>query len=296
MNRGEWANLAVFAAIADAGSFTNAGLALGVSASALSHAMRGLETRLGVRLLNRTTRSVAPTEAGELLLARLRPAMEDVAGALEALNAQRDRPSGRVRVSAHRGAAMQAILPQVAAFTDAYPEVIVELVIDDGLVDIVAERFDAGVRHQQRLEGDMISVRISDPQRVALIASPDYLARHPAPVVPQDLMRHRCLNYRYTSSGALHRWRFERGDEAFALDVTGPFVTNDIDVAMEAALRGVGIANVLEATATRHIAAGALVLEEWYPLIPANSLYYSNRRHVGAALRAFIDAVRVPTT
>ena len=259
MERGDWSDLAVFAAIADTGSFTKAAARLGVSASAVSHAMRTMEARLGVRLLNRTTRSVAPTDAGERLLARLLPAMDEVAGALAALDAQRERPSGRVRISAHRAAAMQCVLPRLARFAIQFPEVTVELVVDDGLTDIVAGRFDAGIRHEQMLDKDMVSIRLGEAERLAIVAAPAYFARSPPPRRPEDLLGHRCLTYRYTTSGVIHRWRFEREDRAFSLDAPAGFVTNDIDVLLEAALRGIGLAILPHSYARRHVESGALV-------------------------------------
>ena len=296
MRREDWADLATFAAIAEAGSFTAAAARLGVSPSATSHAMRALEARLGIRLLNRTTRSVAPTEAGERLLASLGPAMRDVAGTLEHLKAERERPAGRIRISAHRTAATQLIMPRMASFTASHPDVTVELSIEDGLVDIVAGRFDAGVRHEQMLDQDMVSVRIGGPQRTAIVACPDHFARFGVPLVPEDLARHRCLAYRYTSSGTIHRWVFTREDRSFALDPPAVFIADDADVLLDAALRGLGVACVLESQAARHVASGALVavLGKWCPLVPPNYLYYPSRRHLGAALRAFIEALRRP--
>ena len=296
MDRETWSSLAIFAAIVDAGSFTKAAGSLGVSPSALSHAMRKMEARLGVRLLNRTTRSVAPTEAGEQMLARLRPAMSDVEAALEGLNAQRDRPAGRVRISAHRTAAVHAVLPRMAQFAEDYPDIMVELVVEDALVDIVSDRFDAGIRHEQMLDQDMVAVRIGGPQRTVIAAAPRYFARFSAPDTPHDLQRHRCLNYRYTSSGSLHLWQFIRDGRPFAIEAPGAFTTNDVNVLVEAAVSGIGIACLSEPQAARHIASGALVpvLQDWCRTIPPNYLYYPSRRQVTAALRAFIAALRDP--
>ncbi len=294
MDQETWPDLAIFAAIAELGSFTKAAVRFGVSASALSHRVRAMEARLGVRLLNRTTRSVAPTAAGEQLLARLRPAIGEIAAALEGLNEQRDRPAGRVRINAHRGAALHAVLPRLAAFADAYPDITVELVIDDGLVDIVAERFDAGVRHRHVLEQDMVSVRVSDPVQLCVVGSPGYLARFGVPGMPGDLLRHRCLNYRYQTSGAVHDWQFVSGGQVLAFVAPGPFVTNDADALMEGALVGLGLACVTEPQAARHVASGALVrvLQEWCPAIPANYLYYPSRQQMSAAFTAFVGAMR----
>lgn len=295
MKREDWSDLAIFTTIVEQGSFTRAASRMGVSPSALSHAMRALEARLGVRLLNRTTRSVAPTAAGEQLLERLRPAMAEIQAALEVLNAGRDRPVGRVRVSAHRMAAVHGLLPRLSRFADDYPDIEVELVVDDGLVDIVAERFDAGVRHEQMLDRDMVCVRIGETQRLAVVGAPGYLARFGTPLVPEDLLRHRCLNYRYTSTGAVHRWRFERDGRDVATAAPGTFTTNDAEVLLEAALGGMGLACVPESQAERHLAARSLtrVLEGCCPLLPPNYLYYPSRRQSSAAFVAFVNAMRV---
>lgn len=295
MKRNDWSELAVFATIAEEGGFTRAAARLGVSPSALSHAMRALEARVGVRLLNRTTRSTAPTAAGEQLLERVRPAMREVEGAMEALNAQRDRPAGRVRISAHRTAATAAILPRLSAFADAYPEIEVELVAEDGLVDIVAGRFDAGVRTEGMLAQDMISVPIGPAEATAIVATPAYFDRFGRPGEPQDLMRHRCLNYRYTTSGTVHPWGFLRDGQAFDLATPGWLTSNAVDVILEAALQGVGVANLPGSDVRRHVAAGVLerVLESWCAPIPPNRLYYSSRRQSTAAFTAFVEFMRL---
>jgi DNA-binding transcriptional LysR family regulator len=296
MKRHDWSDLTLFAAIAEARSFTRAAAVVGISPSALSHAMRALEARLGLRLLHRTTRSVAPTDAGEQLLASLRPAMRDVENALSVLESQRDRPAGRLRISTHRMAAIYDIMPHMARFAVEYPDVTVELVIQDGLVDIVADGFDAGVRHQHILEQDMISVRIGGDHRIAIAATPDYLARHGTPAEPSDLLSHNCLNYRYASSGALHRWQFEKDGETLALDAPGSFVAGDTDVLLEAVRAGVGIGSLFEPQVSRLVANGELIrlLEGWSPLVAPNYLYYAGRRQLTPALRAFIDSVRRP--
>lgn len=296
MHRDTWNDLAVFAAIIEAGGFTAAAARLGVTASALSHRLRVMETRLGVRLLNRTTRSVAPTEAGERLLASLRPAMADVDAALAALEADRARPAGRVRVSAHRSAAFGVVLPRLPQFTSDYPEITVELVVDDGLVDIVRAGFDAGIRRMPELEQDMVSVRLDDGVRLSITASPDYLREAGTPGSPEELRGHRCLNYRLPSAGVIYQWTFERDGQTTTLDAPGTFVTNDIDMLCDGAVAGLGIACVLETQAAPYLASGALVslLDDWRPTLPPNYLYYAGRRHPPAALRAFIDAMKAP--
>jgi DNA-binding transcriptional LysR family regulator len=294
MDRDLWSGLAVFETIVEAGSFARAATRLGLSASALSHAMRSLETKLGVRLLDRTTRSLAPTPAGEELLARLRPAIASVAGALADLGNARERPAGRIRVSAHRVAAIYAILPRLADFARAYPDIAVELVVDDGFVDIVADRFDCGVRHAQSLQADMISVRISAPVPLVFVAAPSYIAGRAAPVDPDDLSAHRCLCYRYTSSGIVHRWEFERDGRTLERSVRGDFTTNDIDVMRDAAVSGLGVTCLPLPHAALQLADGTLVevLTGWAPTLAPNHLYYPSRRQPTAAFRAFVTAMR----
>lgn len=295
MDRETWADAAVFAAIAEAGSFTRAGTRLGVSASALSHRMRALETRLGVRLLNRTTRSVKPTEAGERLLASLRPAIRDLDEALIALGADRERPAGRVRVTTHRSAAFDLILPKLSAFAETYPDIRLEVVIDDGLADIVAQGFDAGIRRRPSLEQDMISVRLDDGVPLRLVASPAYLASFGTPDTPRDVLGHRCLSYRLPTAGSLYPWTFERAGESLSIEPPQSFLTNDIEVLSDATRSGLGLAWITAAQAAPHLASGALVsvLEDWCPVLPPNYLYYAGRRHLPAPLRAFIDAMKV---
>jgi len=294
MDRETWADAAIFAGIAEAGSFTRAGVRFGVSASALSHRMRAMEARLGVRLLNRTTRSVKPTEAGERLLASLRPAIREVDEAMTALGAERDRPAGRVRITTHRSAAFDIILPRLAAFSQAYPDIRVEVVIDDGLADIVAQGFDAGIRRRPSLEQDMISVRLDDGVPLRLVASPGYLAAFGAPQTPEDVLAHRCLSYRMPTAGSLYPWTFERGGETLSLEPPQSFLTNDIEVLCDAARAGLGLAWITAVQAAPHLASGALlsVLEDWCPHLPPNYLYYAGRRHLPPALRMFINAMK----
>ena len=294
MDRDTWNDLAVFAAIVEAGGFTRAGVGLGVSASALSHRMRQMEARMGVRLLNRTTRSVAPTEAGERLLASLRPAMAEVGAALAALDGDRARPAGRVRITAHRSAAFGLVLPRLKRFADAYPDITVELSVDDGLADIVGAGFDAGIRRLPSLEQDMVSVKLDDGVPLMTVASPAYLAAAGAPERPADLERHSCLTYRRPTAGSIYPWTFERDGQTVTMDVRGGFVTNDIDMLCESAVAGLGLACVLETQAAPHIRCGALVsvLDDWRPMLPPNYLYYAGRRNPPPALRAFIDAMK----
>jgi DNA-binding transcriptional LysR family regulator len=295
MDRETWADAAVFAAIAEAGSFTRAGVRLGVSASALSHRMRAMEARLGVRLLNRTTRSVKPTEAGERLLTSLRPAIRDLDEALAALGADRERPAGRVRVTTHRSAAFDLVLPRLPRIAETYPDIRVEIVIDDGLADIVAQGFDAGIRRRPSLEQDMISVRLDDGVPLRMVASPSYLATFGTPGTPREVLGHRCLSYRLPTAGSLYPWTFERNGETYSIEPPQTFLTNDIDMLCEAARAGLGLAWITAAQAAPHLTSGMLVgvLEDWCPHLPPNYLYYAGRRHLPAPLRAFIDAIKV---
>ncbi|HZV64815.1 MAG TPA: LysR family transcriptional regulator, partial [Telluria sp.] len=234
MDRDKLADLAAFAIIAEERSFRKAAARLGISGSALSHAMRVLEDRLGVKLLHRTTRNIAPTEAGERLLAGLKPALVDIDHALQGLDSYRGRPAGRVRISAHRSAAIHLIAPKLRGLRDAYPEVIVELSIDDGLIDIVSAGFDAGVRRGEQLEKDMISVRVGADSQMAVVASPDYFMNAPYPTSPSGLSQHSCIGYRYIASRELHRWRFEKDGRTLHVAVEPGFITNDADMLVQA--------------------------------------------------------------
>ena len=295
MNRQTWADLSTFAAIAEAGSLTAAAGKLGVSPSALSHAMRAMEERMGIRLLNRSTRSVAPSEAGERLLAKLRPAMADLSETVDRLLDDRTRPAGRVRVSAHRTAATLALVPRLAAFGRAYPEVQVELSVEDGLVDIVSRGHDVGVRHGHVLDQDMISVRISDPLAIVYVATPDYWRQAGKPAEPRELLAHRCIRYRLTTSGGLLRWHFERGEEKLALDPPAVLISNDIEVVRDAALGGAGVACLLRAQVPDALADRRLeaALHDWSPTVEPNYLYFPSRRQISSAVRVFVDTMRV---
>ncbi|WP_379922588.1 LysR family transcriptional regulator [Erythrobacter sp. R86502] len=295
MDRDVWSGLAVFAEIVDAGSFAGAAKRLGISPSALSHAMRALEVRLGIRLLNRTTRSLAPTDAGQALLARLRPAMDSVEDVLGELDSVRSRPVGRVRVNAHKPAAAYLILPRLPKFSRDYPDVSIDLSVDDGLVDIVAERFDCGVRHDKALQADMISVRISEPLALVFVASPSYLDLHGRPENPEDLGSHRCISYRHATSGAIHRWEFEYDGERMDRAVPTNFVTSDIDIMRDAALQGLGVCCLLMDQAASHLRSGDLVeiMSGRAPTLPPCHIYYPSKRQPTAAFKAFLEAMRV---
>ena len=287
-------DLEVFAIIAEEQSFTRAAVRLGRSGSAVSQAMRVLEERLGVKLLNRTTRSVATTEAGERLLRRLRPALNDIEAGIEELGDYRDRPRGRVRITAHRNAAHHRILPKLSQLRRDYPDIVVELAVEDGLTDIVAAGFDAGVRNGEQLDKDMIAIRIGPDCPSVVVAGPQYLQSFPEPKSPTDLKNHNCISYRRITSGALSRWRFQKDERPLLVDVNPVFVTNDTELLVQCSLRGIGLAYVLREQAERHIASGALipVLEDWNVTFPGSFLYYPSRRQVPPALRVVIDALR----
>lgn len=287
------ADLAIFLCIANHLSFSRAAVELGLSPSALSHALRALESRLGVRLFNRTTRSVALTEAGERLYTRVKPAFRDIDDALEDLNSFRDKPSGKLRITAGRPAAQLVLLPLASRFLEAYPDVRLEIVTDDALVDVVSAGFDAGVRFGERLEADMVSLAIGPYMRSVVVGSPEFFQRHPLPQQPQDLHGLPCIRHRFPS-GTLYRWEFERGGIALEIDVDGPLTLDDVGLMLEPAQQGVGLAYVFEDMVRAQLADGRLVqvLGDWCPYYPGLHLYYPSRRHVPAALRAFIEFAR----
>ncbi len=289
------ADLVSFVAVAEALSFRRAADRLGLSRSALSHAIRELEARLGVRLLNRTTRSVALTEAGQALFDRLQPSFADIAGAVETVRAFGGQPSGTVRINLPKLAAHSVLAPAFGRFARAYPEVRLEVTVDDALTDIVAGGFDAGVRPGERLQRDMVAVRITPDLRSAIVGSPAYLAGRAAPLRPEDLQDHACINYRWGGSGALYRWPFVRGGKTFDVQVEGPLTLNDTDLILAAALDGVGLACLLEDRVAPDIAANRLVrvLEDCSPTIPGFFLYYAGRRQTPPALRALIDFLQM---
>jgi DNA-binding transcriptional LysR family regulator len=289
--------LSAFVAVAQAGGFREAARASGASASSLSEAVRRLEARLGVRLLNRTTRSVAPTEAGLRVLERLTPALAEVEAALDVVNAFRDRPAGTLRLNVPSGVAHGVLPPILAAFLQAYPEIRVELVVEDRFVDVLAAGCDAGVRYDERLEQDMIAVPIGPRvQCFATAAAPAYLAAHGAPQHPRDLLVHRCLRGRF-ASGATPTWDFERDGEVVRIDPTGPLIVQPaaaIDVLIDAAVRGLGVIHIFEDWLRPHLASGALVsvLDGWRERFSGPFLYFPSRRLMPGPLRAFVDFIR----
>ncbi|WP_434114305.1 LysR family transcriptional regulator [Paraburkholderia caffeinilytica] len=293
MARAGLSELTAFVAIAEQRSFRAAARILGVSPSALSHSMRGLEARLAVRLLNRTTRSVALTEAGEQLLRRVRPAIADLEEAVNQVASEHDKPSGSIRISASEASVRPLIRHVLPEFLAAYPDIHVEFVVDTRLVDIVADGFDAGIRVYNDVPRDMIAVRFGADMRFAAVASPDYLAQHAPPKAPHDLMQHRCIRFRF-DSGALYRWDLEYRGKSANIDVAGPMTLGNLNLMIEAALAGIGIAWVPEDHVVEHLASGRLihVLPEWSPTFPGLCLYYPANRHPPIALRLFAQAVR----
>ena len=286
--------LAVFLAVAEERSFTKAGKRLGVSPSAMSHAIRGLEEDIGVRLLSRTTRSVAPTEAGEQLLTRLRPALTDVQDALAQLSGLRDKPAGRVRLLVPRLAGTTVLGPKLAKFTRDYPDVVVDITADDSRMDIVAGGFDAGIHFGEYIQKDMIAVRVSKDHRAAIVGAPAYFKSHPKPKTPHDLLKHRCINFKHGSAG-LYRWEFEKGKKSLSVAVNGPLVVDDVELLVRAALDGIGLAFVSDERVESQLESGELirVLEDWCQPFPGFFLYYPSRRQQPAALAALIHALRL---
>lgn len=294
MDRDELGALAAFVAVAEERSFTRAAGRLGVSPSALSHAVRGLEERMGVRLLARTTRSVARTDAGEQLFARVKPAFEDVRLAVGEVSSLRDRPAGRVRLVLPRSAAMIALVPKLGRLAREHPEVVLEVTTDNSRVDLVAGGFDAGIEIGEFIQKDMVAVRVSEDLRAAIVASPSYFESHPKPRHPRDLLGHACVNFRQGSRG-VYRWEFEKGRQSLAVAVDGPLVVDDAEVHVRAAVDGVGVVWTLEHYAAPFLAAGKLarVLEDWCQPFPGYFLYYPSRRQQPAALSALIETLRL---
>ncbi len=294
MNRADLADLTAFVAVADQLSFRRAASRLGVTPSALSHSMRQLEERLGMRLLNRTTRSVSVTDAGLRLLERLRPAISEIAGALEDLNQERQRPVGRLRIYAIHLAASAVIAPIWGRFLSTYPEVHLELAVGEAPIDIVAKGFDAGIGPHDRVPADMIAVRVTGPLKVVVVGAPTYFARRRRPRTPDDLARHICVEYRRAADGDVLVWPFERNHKSRRISVNGRVMVNETDWAVRAAVDGLGIAYTVEALAEPFLRSGQLVrvLEDWAPSFEGLYLYYSGHRQVPATLRALIDMIR----
>lgn len=289
-----FAGLSLFLVVADKRSFTAAAKALRVTPSAVSQAITALESRVGVRLLQRTTRSVGLTEAGERFALRLRPAIDDVHGAFAALDELRDRPAGTLRIAASTVASRRFIEPNLAPFLAKYPEIQLDVVVEDGLTDIVARGFDAGIRLGESLDREMVAVRISADERVAVVGFPDYFARHGKPKHPRDLHAHDCIGYRRISGGDVYRWEFSEDGKDFDVAVKGRILANDGHLMVRAATEGAGLAHVLESMVEVELADRRLVrvLADYCPPFPGYFLYYPTRTHVAPKLRALVELLR----
>jgi len=290
-------DLLAFVAVAREGSFTKAAAKLGVSQSALSHTIRGLEERLGLRLLTRTTRSVAPTAAGERLLRTVGPRFDEIEGELAALSELREKPAGTIRITATENAADSLLVPKLAPLLREYPDIKVEIMIDYGLTDIVAERFDAGVRSGEQVAKDMIAVRIGPDMRMAVVGAPSYFRKRPAPKTPQDLIGHNCINLRLPTRGGLYAWEFEKNGRELRVRVEGQLVFNGATHMLNAALAGLGLAYVPESMTQGHVAKGRLkrVLEDWCAPYSGYHLFYPSRRQSTPAFALLVDALRYRT-
>ena len=294
MNRAHLSQLAVLATVAQCGSFRGAARELAIAPSAVSHAVSSLEARLGVRLLSRSTRSVAPTEEGAQLLERLRPALSEIDLALETAIEARDRPAGNLRLTVPRTAAQLTLAPRLGAFARAFPDIVLEIVVEDRFTDVVEGGFDAGVRLGESLQPDMVAVRIGASIRGAVVAAPSYFETMPRPLHPRDLAAHRCVRFRF-SSGVLYRWEFEKDGEELEIAVEGPLIVGEDRLNVEAAINGAGLTFVFEGYVSEAIADGRLVrvLEDWCPPFDGFFVYYPSRRQMRPALRAFVDFFKV---
>ena len=287
-------DLTAFLTVAREGSFTRAAAQLGVSQSALSHTLRSLESRLGLRLLTRTTRSVAPTEAGERLLRTLGPHFDEIDAELAALSELRDKPAGNLRLTAGEHAAETVLWPALARLLPAYPDIKVEIVIDYGLTDIVAGRFDAGIRLGEQVAKDMIAVRIGPDMRMAAVAAPAYFARHQTPKTPQDLTSHNCINLRLPTLGGIYAWEFEKGGRELHVRVDGQLVFNSTPLILKAAVDGAGVAYLPEDRVRPYLEDGRLIriLTDWCEPFAGYHLYYPSRRQNSPAFALLVDALR----
>jgi DNA-binding transcriptional LysR family regulator len=295
MNKTHYLNgVLAFLAVARERSFTRAASQLGISQSALSHSIRALEERMGLRLLTRTTRSVATTQAGERLMVSLGPRFAEIEAELASIVELRDKPAGTIRITTSDHAAESILMPGLAKFLGDYPDILVEMVIDPGFIDIVAERYDAGIRLGEQVDKDMIAVRIGPELRMAVIASPDYFRAHATPQAPQDLVHHTCINMRLQSSGGLYAWEFEKGGRPLNVRVNGQIICNSPKACLSAAIRGLGIAILPEDMVRDQIAQNGLVqvLADWCPPFPGYHLYYPSRRLPSPAFALLVDALR----
>lgn len=285
--------LMAFVAVAREGSFTRAAAGLGVSQSALSQTVRSLEEGLQMRLLSRSTRSVAPTPAGERLLATVGPKLDEIGWEIDALTALRDKPAGTVRITSGEAPLRQLLLPRLVTVAQEYPDILIEFDVSYGFRNIVADRFDAGVRLGSSIDKDMIAVRISPPGRLVVVASPSYLERWGRPSHPRDLSAHRCFNQRMVSAGGLFSWDFEKRGKQLSVKVDGPMIFNTSPPQIDAALAGLGLTQLPEDEVATHLASGALssVLDDWAPVLPGYFLYYPSRRQPSPAFTVVLEAL-----
>jgi len=294
MRREELVDLNAFMMVAEEQSFTRAAAKLGTSQSTLSHTVRRLESRLNVRLLTRTTRRVSPTEAGVRLLAALVPALDTISSEIASISELSEKPSGIVRITTSEHAANTLLWPALIKLLPNYPDIHVELVIDSSLTDIVAERFDAGVRLEETIARDMIAVPIGPPMRMAVVGAPSYFERHPIPKTPQDLSSHTCINLRLPTAGGMYAWELEKGKRALRVRVEGQLTFNNMSMIRQAALSGFGLACIMEDQCAPYLADGRLirVLEDWCPPFPGYHIYYPSQRQSSAAFRLVVEALR----
>jgi DNA-binding transcriptional LysR family regulator len=290
--RNDLSQLAAFAVVAQERSFTRAAARLGISQSALSHSMSGLERRLGIQLLARTTRSVSPTAVGRTLLEDLTPALERVEQSLAEARKLRDRPMGRIRLVIPRSAALTVLLPKLSRFANKYPEVVLEVTTSNDPVDVVAGEFDAGIQIGEYIQRDMIAMRVSDDLRLAVVGSPDYFKSHEIPRTPHDLKDHPCIGFRFSTG--VYRWEFEKGRKSVTISPQGPVTFDDSELVIQAVLKGVGIGMALEPSLSDMIAKGRLIqiLRDWCPTFPGYFLYYPSRRNQPAALAALVNTLQ----
>ncbi|MBB4294270.1 DNA-binding transcriptional LysR family regulator [Rhizobium leguminosarum] len=294
MRHGDFSELAAFIAVAEAGSFTRASAKLGLSQSAVSYSVRMLEQKLGVRLISRTTRSLSLTDAGDRMLRSLRPAFEHIESEIAAVTALRDKPAGTIRITTFRHAARTVLWPVITKFLAEYPDIDVEVSVDEGLTDIVASRFDAGIRVGEQVQKDMVAVRISPDLRMAVVGSPSYFAKRKIPQTPRDLGEHRGVSYRQTTGGGLYAWEFERDGEELQVRMNGPLIINDGEMLEAAALDGLALAYTFESQVAQYINDGRLirVLDDWCQPFSGYHLYYPSRRQHTAAFALLVEALR----
>ncbi|MRH98211.1 LysR family transcriptional regulator [Agrobacterium tumefaciens] len=294
MRQGDFSELVAFIAVAEAGSFTRAAAKLGLSQSAVSYSVRMLEQKLGVRLISRTTRSLSLTDAGQRMLRNLKPAFENIESEISAISALRDKPTGMIRITTFRYAATSVLWPVVSKFMTEYPDIQLEITLDEGLTDIVADRFDAGIRVGEQVQKDMIAVKIGPDLRMAVVGSPAYFANRKIPQTPRDLGEHLGVSYRQTTSGGLYAWEFERGGEELQVRMNGPLIINDGLMLEAAALDGLALAYTFESQVAQYIEDGRLirVLEDWCEPFSGYHLYYPSRRQHTAAFALLVEALR----